>query len=219
MSRTKKTAAGKKGDAFAINTVDQLKAIADPLRQQLLEQFAKGPATTKQVAQILGRSVTPLYHHVARLEKAGLIELVETKPSRGATEKYFSAIAPQFYIDRRAFSGSSATLVKQVTSMSLDVLGSLFARVRQEVADFLDQASNEDESAEALELAEQEVFFAQYDVQASDEAMTTFRAKLESLITELEDAGTDETGSGRRHRLLIGIFPRSRRPTDETGNL
>lgn len=69
----------------------ELRALAHPLRLRLMELFAETPRTTKQVADLLGEPPTRLYHHVAALERAGLLHLKETRQNRGATEKWFEA--------------------------------------------------------------------------------------------------------------------------------
>jgi DNA-binding transcriptional ArsR family regulator len=67
----------------------QVRALAHPLRLKLIELFAAGPLTAKQAAQKLGQPPTRLYHHVATLERAGLLKLARTRAVRGATEKYY----------------------------------------------------------------------------------------------------------------------------------
>ncbi|MFN8548675.1 MAG: winged helix-turn-helix domain-containing protein [Candidatus Eisenbacteria bacterium] len=69
-----------------------MRALSHPLRVRLLELFWEAPRTTKQAALALGLPPTRLYHHVAALEKAGLIRLKEERSNRGATEKYFEAV-------------------------------------------------------------------------------------------------------------------------------
>jgi len=71
--------------------LDQLRALAHPLRLRMMELFAEGPRTTKQVAQQLGEPPTKLYHHVNALERAGLLKLSKTRQNRGAIEKWFEA--------------------------------------------------------------------------------------------------------------------------------
>jgi DNA-binding transcriptional ArsR family regulator len=70
---------------------DQLRALAHPLRLRMLELFAEGPRTTKQVAQLLGEPTTKLYHHANALERAGLLRLTKTRQNRGAIEKWYEA--------------------------------------------------------------------------------------------------------------------------------
>ena len=72
--------------------VAEIRALAHPLRLRIMESFAEAPRTTKQVADILGEPPTRLYHHVAALERAGLIRLKETRKNRGTTEKWFESV-------------------------------------------------------------------------------------------------------------------------------
>lgn len=67
----------------------EMRALAHPLRLRLLELFAEAPRTTKQVADLLDEPPTRLYHHVAALERAGLLRLTETRKNRGTTEKWY----------------------------------------------------------------------------------------------------------------------------------
>src|SRR5262245_11195131 len=69
--------------------LERVRALAHPLRLRLVELFAAGPLTAKQAAEKRGQPPTRLYHHVATLERAGLLRLKETRQVRGATEKYF----------------------------------------------------------------------------------------------------------------------------------
>ena len=72
----------------------QVRALSHPLRLRLLELFVERPRTTMQAAEAMGEAPTRLYHHVAALERAGLVRLRETRPNRGTTEKYFEAVRP-----------------------------------------------------------------------------------------------------------------------------
>jgi DNA-binding transcriptional ArsR family regulator len=79
----------------------QVRAMADPTRMQMLQAMAGGSMTTIQLARKLGAKPTALYHHMAALEEAGLVELVETRQKRGFVEKLYRAIADDFVFDRR----------------------------------------------------------------------------------------------------------------------
>src|SRR3954469_553299 len=87
-------------------SVAEMRALAHPLRLRILELFAEAPRTTKQVADMLGQPPTRLYHHVAALERAGLLVLKETRPNRGVVEKWYEAVARQMEAPRsRATAG------------------------------------------------------------------------------------------------------------------
>lgn len=77
-------------------TVAEMRALAHPLRLRILEVFTEQPRTTKQVAGVLGEPPTRLYHHVAALERAGLLELKETRKNRGTVEKWYEAVSKSF---------------------------------------------------------------------------------------------------------------------------
>ena len=83
-------------DIQMLTSLDQVKAISDPLRIRILELLSQKPLTTKQAAEIIHENVNKLYHHVETLEKAGLIELKEVKQNRGTLEKYYQATAKHF---------------------------------------------------------------------------------------------------------------------------
>lgn len=73
-----------------------MRALAHPLRLRILELFVECARTTKQVADLLGEPPTRLYHHVAALERAGLLVLKETRKNRGTIEKWYEAVSKQF---------------------------------------------------------------------------------------------------------------------------
>ena len=94
-------------DTFLVQTPEQLKALADPLRQSLLEQFCS-PATIKQAAGRLGVPVTRLYHHVDQLLAAGLIRVAREEKRRAVNERFFEAVARRFAVSPAAFGGDGS---------------------------------------------------------------------------------------------------------------
>jgi DNA-binding transcriptional ArsR family regulator len=108
MSEADNTADGDPGqDTFLVETPEQLKALAEPLRQSLLEQFCL-PATIKQAAANLGVPVTRLYHHVDLLLGAGLIRVAREEKRRAVSERFFQAVARRFAVSPSAFGGDGS---------------------------------------------------------------------------------------------------------------
>src|SRR3954451_5033653 len=68
-----------------------------PRRVEVLRQFAE-PRTCTQVGAELGESPQAVYYHVKRLQKAGLLELVEERRGRGVTEGGYRAAARSFWV-------------------------------------------------------------------------------------------------------------------------
>jgi DNA-binding transcriptional ArsR family regulator len=91
-------------DTFLVETPEQLKALSDPLRQRLVELFARG-MTIKQAAAALGAKPTRLYHHVDQLLAAGLIRVAREEKVRAVIERTFEAAARRFVVSPSAFGG------------------------------------------------------------------------------------------------------------------
>jgi DNA-binding transcriptional ArsR family regulator len=68
-------------DELLIETPEQLRALAHPLRQRILQLLTDAPSTNQQLALALGVSPPRLHFHVRELLAAGLIELVAERPN------------------------------------------------------------------------------------------------------------------------------------------
>lgn len=115
---------------------NEVRAVAEPLRMRILEAFSRQPRTTKQVAIILGEKPTRLYHHVQILERAGLIKQVETRRNRGMTEKYYSAVAKEFIVDRKLLEirKGAGKAARGYESLLLSALEATLEEARKSVA-------------------------------------------------------------------------------------
>jgi DNA-binding transcriptional ArsR family regulator len=76
------------------------KALAHPLRVQLLALLNEGVASPNELAKKLDEPLTNVSYHVRMLHDLGCIELVETEPRRGALEHYYRAIVRPFFADK-----------------------------------------------------------------------------------------------------------------------
>jgi DNA-binding transcriptional ArsR family regulator len=76
------------------------KALAHPLRVQLLAQLNQEVASPNVLAKKLGEPLTNVSYHVRMLHDLGCIELVDTEPRRGALEHYYRAVVRPFFSDR-----------------------------------------------------------------------------------------------------------------------
>ena len=94
-------------DVHKINTLEEVRLLADPLKLKLLQTFAEAPRTTKQAAAALGENITKLYRHVDALHEAGLLVVVAEKQKRGTIERTFRAVAQRFEADHSLFSEGS----------------------------------------------------------------------------------------------------------------
>jgi DNA-binding transcriptional ArsR family regulator len=68
------------------------RALADPLRIRLLEYLIAAPRSAKELAGLVGMRPDRLYHHLARLEEAGLINITEYRRLPGGkVERIYAA--------------------------------------------------------------------------------------------------------------------------------
>ncbi|HEU4658563.1 MAG TPA: winged helix-turn-helix domain-containing protein [Capillimicrobium sp.] len=66
------------------------RALAHPVRAQILGELTKRPASPSQLADAVGESVGVVSYHVRVLVEAGLAELVGTVPKRGALQHFYA---------------------------------------------------------------------------------------------------------------------------------
>jgi DNA-binding transcriptional ArsR family regulator len=83
----------ERSDQLLIKDVAALKALADPLRLQILFELGEGPRTVKTVAATLGVAPTRLYYHFKLLERAGLIRVAGRRLVSGIEERHYEAVA------------------------------------------------------------------------------------------------------------------------------
>lgn len=76
-----------------LRTVEELRALSDPLRVTLMRLLKEQARSVKDLCDILGEKSTRLYYHVRELERVGLVRLVRTETRSGSVMKYYRAVA------------------------------------------------------------------------------------------------------------------------------
>ena len=82
-----------------IGAMDTVRVLANEERLRLLRLLMRGPATLTQLGAIVGHHPAWVRHHILSLEQAGLVELVETRPTKGYVEKFYCATARAYAVD------------------------------------------------------------------------------------------------------------------------
>jgi|SRR5437868_15520797 len=75
-----------------------LKALSHPVRARALAAFSQRIASPSEIAAEQDEAVGDVAYHVRVLRKLGMIELVETRQVRGATQHFYRCV-PQPYLD------------------------------------------------------------------------------------------------------------------------
>lgn len=196
-------------DVYTISSLEQIKVVADPLRVRILETICLEPRTTKQVAEILGEKPTRLYHHVDALAEVGLIRLVDTRPVRGTTEKYYQAVARSFRTDPRLFSQSDTgdDEARVLADIATTMLSNVTEEVRELVLSGYDLSSADDGLLSYVE------------IHASEEEIRALHDRLMAILTDLQEMccdNADTADTERRYRFSLAYFPLDR-SSDESG--
>ncbi|GHJ53014.1 hypothetical protein Nm8I071_23210 [Nonomuraea sp. TT08I-71] len=83
----------ERSDTFHVTTDEQLRAVSNLTRHQIMAVLRFEPATITQIAARLGLAKGSSSYHVRLLERAGLINVVGTRKVRGVTERYYAMTA------------------------------------------------------------------------------------------------------------------------------
>jgi DNA-binding transcriptional ArsR family regulator len=101
--------------------IDQrlVKALAHPLRLQILQILGGQVASPAQMADLTEQPVGNVAYHTNVLLEYGCIELVEEKPRRGAVEHFYRA-KPHATVDSRSWQDAPEPLRRELVAASLD---------------------------------------------------------------------------------------------------
>ena len=187
--------------SYIVRELEQVKAMADPLRTRIIEAMRNGPRTAKQVAELLGEKPTRLYHHVEALERVGILRLVETRRNRGTLEKYYEPVAKLFIVDRDLFAperGAEADEAAEVIQgVTADMLHKTMEEIRRGIA--TGRIPLRDRSRAEM---------ARVPVRATPRRLEEIMGKIHALLEELT-AAEEETPPGEEldYRLLVAFYP------------
>ena len=85
-------------EQFVLESLDAIKAVADPMRIRILFETTYFGRTVKELAALLEVPQTRLYYHVKLLERHGLLRVVERRMVSGIEERRYRSPANGFTI-------------------------------------------------------------------------------------------------------------------------
>jgi DNA-binding transcriptional ArsR family regulator len=126
-------------ESYSLQSVEQLRAVADPLRIRIYEALAQRAMTATQVGEELHIAAPKAHYHVRELERIGLVRLVETRERGGILEKYYRAVARNLIAPSQLLQSSepgeiAAAITEMFSNLSQSFLTAL-ARISAEGAD------------------------------------------------------------------------------------
>lgn len=85
-------------DRMELTTIAQVRAIADPLRETILELLLERAATITELAAALGRPKGTIAYHVKLLTDNSILQVVRTRRVRAVTENYYGRTARLHFV-------------------------------------------------------------------------------------------------------------------------
>ena len=186
---------------FHISDLETLRAIADPLRVQIMELLEDKALTVKQVAEKLGLAPSKLYYHFGALEKLGMIEVAETRMVANMLEKTYKSAAHVLDVDPALFKFSkdgdnepiNIMLSSTIDATREDMQRSLQARQFQ-----LEQGSGEQPRRMILNRVVSSV---------SEKRIGEFQERLVKLIQEFEAEDAVSKPKDQPYALTVAFYP------------
>jgi DNA-binding transcriptional ArsR family regulator len=174
------------------------RALADPLRVQIIELLWDAPRSAGELAEILGVPADRLYYHLGQLERAGLVEVAEYRRlARGKVERVYGPVEVEPPGDTADPREMAAFLGSVLDATRADVTAAF--RAKQD-----GQRREVDLFRGTLRLTEQ----------ALGDLRGRIRQLVESCPQNQDDAGADAVWT----RLVISVIDLQDRPaTTRTG--
>lgn len=104
---------------------EYFKLLADETRRKIIFLLRATEMTVTQIASNLNISRQTVYHHIEKLQEAGLVDVARTEQIGHLTESYYRATAEAFYCSIGSTSGGHEFFQNQVKTVleSLKRLG------------------------------------------------------------------------------------------------
>jgi DNA-binding transcriptional ArsR family regulator len=204
------TGANSSGDGSAetirtVTNVETLKALADPIRLNLLAALMRGSSgerlvrSVKELAAELGEPQTKLYRHIKQLEAVGLIRAVSSRVVSGIVEQRYQACQSELQFGpglTDAERGSAET--EAAVGAVFDMFRSrFFAAHRSGRLPSRTSANTETHHNVVLNLTDTWIPAAK---------AAAVHKQLRAVVDDLEQIGGDPDGDNVQVNVLIGYF-------------
>ncbi|MGI8867817.1 MAG: helix-turn-helix domain-containing protein [Mycobacteriales bacterium] len=85
-------------DLRIISSPQEMRALAEPLRDTILDLVLERAATVAELAAAVGRPKSTTAYHVGLLVDAGMLKVVRTRKVRAVEERFYGRTAKIFYV-------------------------------------------------------------------------------------------------------------------------
>lgn len=110
-------------ETYELETIEQVRAVADELRVRIMKQLVLQAMTVTQLADLFEQAPNKVHYHVRELERVGLLKKVETREKGGVLEKYYRAVAREINMPKTLLSGMAPD---EATAMLNEIIQPFF---------------------------------------------------------------------------------------------
>lgn len=171
---------------FIVEEYEQLKALSDPFRIQILNLLIEGSYTGQQIAQQLEIPRAKIHYHLAEMEKNGFIQVVRTETKNGIVQKFYRSVA-------RSFTPASHLLpyTTEVGDYYRHNMMEMLNRARLRVLSSPEEAFRTDNP----DSAKRPRLNLQAEVRIKEETFVEWLGRFRSLVNELGEMEEDPDGN------------------------
>jgi len=170
-----------------------LKALADPLRLQMLEVLAKDPSrtwTVKELAARMQQPVTRLYHHMKLLEAAHLVLDAETRIVSGIVEHRYRCAQRSIKLDETMF-GTAETRDATIATAS-----GILEQAREDLEAYLERPDADGDK----------VTLGRALARLTEDERRDLMSRLERLVDDITDRRKDFDREGLPRSVITVVM-------------
>ncbi len=119
--------------ALELEDLDLLAEITHPIRGRIVRNL-DSPRSAAELAELLDAPITRLYHHINRLEQAGLIAVQATRRVGAATQHRYQVVAKSFTLASHLYDELDGSELAQALGSLFDVAKIRLQQVLRESA-------------------------------------------------------------------------------------
>lgn len=184
-------------ERYVIQTLEELRILANPLRLRVLDALIAAPLTATQVGEQLGINSKKLYYHIGELERVGLVRLVHTEIQSGIQLKYYRAVASYYYL-------TASMLHSDQSVRNADASEEFLGFLLESSALALRRAVNEG----TIDQYPESFIVSRRALRLSPEKATELRDRLREIEDEI--LGAEEPNGELSFSFVYALFPRGK---------
>lgn len=180
--------------AMELTDLDLLAELTHPIRGRIIRNL-DSPRSAAELAELLDAPITRLYHHINRLEQAGLIAVQATRRVGAATQHRYQVVAKSFTLASGLYDELDGGELAQA-------FGSLFDVVKIRLQHVLESQPRDERPTE------DEALLSLGEIHVSTEVAAELISRLRAVIDEFTDKS--KRGDGPPFTLFVAAFPERR---------